>query len=65
MMQAAPIPVSMHMEMSPYFLFCLLSSGKRVTMCLAPVHPRGCPRALAHPLGLTFSAGILRWLAQY
>ena len=52
--QAAPIPVPMHMLITPYFYFYLLSSGNKEAIYLAPVHPRGCPKAIAPPLGLTF-----------
>ena len=47
----------MHMEMTPYFLAVLSSSLKRVTTYLDPVLPRGCPIAMAPPLGLSFSFG--------
>jgi hypothetical protein len=49
---AAPIPVAVHIEITPYFFFYLLSSGKSVATYLAPVHPRGCPKAIAPPFGL-------------
>jgi len=51
---AAPIPVPIHMETTPYFYFCLLSSGRIVAIYLAPVAPKGLPKAMAPPLGLTF-----------
>jgi len=55
---AAPIPVPIHIEITPYFLAVLSSSWKRVTTCLDPVLPRGCPIAMAPPLGFNFSLGI-------
>jgi hypothetical protein len=45
---------------TPTFLPYLLSSGNKVQIYLAPVAPRGCPRAIAPPLGLTLSGFILR-----
>lgn len=54
MTAAAPIPVPMHIEITPNFPPVLLSSGRRVAICLAPVHPSGCPRAMAPPFGLSF-----------
>jgi hypothetical protein len=54
----APIPVPMHMETTPNFLLVLLSSWKSVTIILAPVIPTGWPRAIAPPLGLSFSRGM-------
>ena len=51
---AAPIPVPIHIEIQPNFLFVLISSCMRVATYLAPVHPSGCPKAIAPPFGLTF-----------
>lgn len=36
---AAPIPVAMHIEITPYLAFFLFISGKSVATYLAPVHP--------------------------
>lgn len=33
---AAPIPVPIHMEVTPNFLFCLFNSGSKVAICLEP-----------------------------
>lgn len=33
---AAPIPVPMHIEMTPFLAPVLFNSGKRVAICLAP-----------------------------
>jgi cellulose synthase/poly-beta-1,6-N-acetylglucosamine synthase-like glycosyltransferase len=38
---AIPIPVPMHILVRRIFFFCLLHSLKPVTICLAPVVPRG------------------------
>jgi hypothetical protein len=60
---AAPIPVAVHIEMTPYFCFYLFNSGSRVATSLAPVQPKelndnfipkGCPKAIAPPLGFIF-----------
>ena len=50
---AAPIPLPMHMETTPYLLPLFLISCRRVAVHLAPVHPRGWPRAMAPPLTFT------------
>ena len=36
-----------------HFLFWRFNSGSKVAICRAPVAPRGCPRAMAPPLGFT------------
>ncbi len=51
---AAPIPVPIHIDTTPNFPLVLTSSGIKVAIWRAPVHPRGCPRAIAPPLGLSF-----------
>jgi hypothetical protein len=40
---AMPIPVPMHMLITPSCWPCLSISGSRPASCLAPVAPRGCP----------------------
>ena len=42
-------------EPSPpsHFLPCRFNSGNKVAICRAPVAPKGCPRAMAPPLGFT------------
>ena len=57
---AAPIPVPIHIEITPYLSLVLSSSLKRVHIILAPVIPSGWPRAMAPPLLFSFSFGILR-----
>lgn len=49
---AAPIPEPMHIEITPNFFFYLFNSGNKVAIYLAPVHPKGWPKAIAPPLGL-------------
>lgn len=41
------------------------NSLSKVTTCRAPVQPRGCPRAIAPPRGLTFSMGMPSFSTQY
>ncbi len=41
------------------------SSLSSVTTCRAPVQPRGWPRAMAPPLGFTFSNGMPSFSTQY
>jgi len=55
----------MHIETTPYLCLCFLNSWITVAVILAPVQPSGWPRAIAPPLGLTFSAGIPKCLMQY
>ena len=38
---AAPIPVPIHIETTPYLPPVLLNSGNKVAIYLAPVHPNG------------------------
>ena len=40
------------------FLPCRFNSGNKVAICRAPVAPKGCPRAMAPPLGFTSGCGI-------
>lgn len=68
---AAPMPVPMHIDMTPFLAPVLFNSGKRVAICLAPkiennvpVHPRGWPKAIAPPLGLSLSDGIFNFYTQ-
>ena len=37
---AAPIPVAMHIEITPYLAFFLFISGNNVATYLAPVQPK-------------------------
>ena len=64
MTAAAPIPVPIHIEITPYLPLVLLSSGNKVAICLAPVHPNGCPKAIAPPLGLIFFTSNPNFSAQ-
>lgn len=50
---AAPIPVPMHMDTTPNRAPVRRISYSNVATCRQPVHPRGCPRAIAPPLGFT------------
>ena len=59
------MPVPIHIEITPYFLLVLLSSDIKVTSYLAPVAPKGCPSAIAPPLGFTFWASIFSTYMQY
>lgn len=43
---AIPIPVPTHIDVTATFFPRCLSSVSAVTTCRAPVHPRGCPKAL-------------------
>jgi len=56
-MAAAPIPAPIHIETNPVFLFYLFNSGIKVAIYLAPVQPKGCPKAIAPPLGLSLDLG--------
>ena len=58
------MPVPIHMDTKPYFPPVLFNSGSKVAICLAPVHPRGCPKAIAPPLGLIFFSSIPNSFAQ-
>ena len=62
---AAPIPVPMHILTKPYFPFVLFNSGNKVETYLAPVQPKGCPKAMAPPFGLTFFQSIPNFSMQY
>mmetsp|Transcript_100081 Transcript_100081/g.261008 ORF Transcript_100081/g.261008 Transcript_100081/m.261008 type:complete len:300 (+) Transcript_100081:206-1105(+) len=57
---AAPMPVPMHIETTPSFPLVRFSSGSSVAIRREPVQPRGWPRAMAPPLGFTFSIGIFK-----
>merc|ERR1739848_610342 len=68
---AAPIPLPMHMETTPYLLFLFAISWSKVAVHLAPVHPRGCPKAMAPPLTFTLDVSnpsfftlYVAWLAK-
>ena len=52
-MPHAPCPVPTHMVTAPYFWFLLFISFNSWTVNLAPVHPKGCPKAIAPPFTLT------------
>jgi hypothetical protein len=51
------MPVPMHIETMPSFLFVLFNSWNKVTIILEPVIPTGWPSAIAPPLGFNFSRG--------
>lgn len=55
---AAPIPVPIHIETTPNFFPVLANSGSNVAICREPVQPKGCPRAIAPPLGFNLSFDI-------
>lgn len=65
MRAAAPIPVPMHIETTPYLPFVRCSSGIKVAICLEPVHPKGCPKAMAPPFGFNFALLIPSFSTQY
>ena len=46
----------MHMVTMPYFTLRRSISRRIVAVSFAPVHPSGCPSAMAPPLTLTRSA---------
>mmetsp|Transcript_21361 Transcript_21361/g.50574 ORF Transcript_21361/g.50574 Transcript_21361/m.50574 type:complete len:392 (+) Transcript_21361:180-1355(+) len=50
----------MHMDTTPKRCFVRCSSLRSVAICRAPVHPSGCPRAIAPPFGLTRAGSMLR-----
>jgi len=54
-----------NMHYKTHLFFLRFNSCIRVATCLAPVQPRGCPKAIAPPFGLTFSIGISNFLTQY
>lgn len=56
----------MHMEVTANFLFYLFNSGIKVAIYLAPVQPKGCPKAMAPPLGFTiFKKNINKFIFIY
>ncbi|VEU39694.1 unnamed protein product [Pseudo-nitzschia multistriata] len=57
---AAPIPVPMHIDTTPNRSLRRCNSFSKVAICRAPVHPSGCPRAMAPPLGLTFAGSMFK-----
>ncbi len=72
---AAPMPVPIHIETTPSFLFCLASSGNKVAICLEPYinksqylcSPMDDPRQWPHPLDSTCplkypTSQLSRWL---
>jgi hypothetical protein len=52
------IPEPIHILVTKIFFFSLLASDRAVATCLAPVHPRGWPKAIAPPTGFTYSSAI-------
>src|SRR5271154_1127307 len=62
---AIPCPVPIHILVTRTLLFVLLATLKIVQICLAPVAPRGCPRAIAPPIGLTFAWSSPNTFKQY
>ena len=52
------LPVPIHIETKPNLPPVLLNSGSKVAIYLAPVHPNGCPNAIAPPLGFIFFGSI-------
>src|ERR1035437_1930745 len=61
---AIPCPVPIHILVNNTFFFCLRHSLNPVTICLAPVAPKGCPKAIAPPLGFIFSYGSFKTSLQ-
>lgn len=61
------MPEPMHMDTTPKRapLPRRASSCSSVAVSLAPVQPRGCPIAIAPPLGLTFSGSSPSFSMQY
>lgn len=51
---AIPIPVPTHILVTPTSSPLLPNSFSKVETCLAPVHPRGWPNAMAPPFGFTY-----------
>ena len=47
------MPPPMHIVTIPYCAFFLCNSRAMVAVSFAPVHPRGWPSAIGHPLGCT------------
>lgn len=62
---AIPIPVPMHILVNSIFFFCRLHSLSPETICLTPVMPNGCPRAIAPPRGFSCSQSMLSLSRQY
>lgn len=61
---AAPIPVPMHILTIPNFPLVRFNSGNIVAISLLPVHPNGCPNAIAPPFGLTFFGSKFNFYTQ-
>jgi len=59
------MPVPMHIDITPYFLAVLSNSLNKVTTYLDPVMAKGCPKAIAPPLGFNFSLLIFKTSTQY
>jgi len=55
----------MHIEITPNRFLVLLNSGRSVAIYLAPVHPSGCPSAIAPPLGFTLVNSIPTFPIEY
>ena len=62
---AAPCPVPIHIEITPILPPVRFNSERRVPTMRAPVIPRGCPRAMAPPLGFNFLRSIPSFSTQY
>jgi hypothetical protein len=62
---AMPCPLPMHILVNKIFFPVLLHSLRPVTICLAPVAPSGCPKAMAPPLGFNLASGTLSVSLQY
>jgi hypothetical protein len=60
-----PCPVPIHMLVRQTFFFVLRASLKIVQIWRAPVAPRGCPRAIAPPLGFNLAWSRPRTFMQY
>lgn len=61
---AAPMPPALHIDITPYLPPMRFSSGRSVASCLAPVAPKGCPKAIAPPeskAGIDMSSQIHLW----
>ena len=54
----------MHCVDKAYFLFSLLNNSAAFPVILAPVAPKGCPKAIAPPSKLTFFSSIFKSLIQ-
>lgn len=62
---AAPIPVPIHIDITPYYFPYLFNSYNNVPTYLAPVVPNGWPNAIAPPFGLTLFSSIPNAYIQY